>query len=87
MLTWFAALGQMAVSSKQLQAALAEGSGIRLAQKTIDAHLQSLAERCLIIRSEYSGIHLPGVYRQWLPKPACPGCSIRPATSSGSPSP
>ncbi|MEI2693321.1 MAG: hypothetical protein V9H69_27820 [Anaerolineae bacterium] len=71
-LTWFAALGQMAVSSKQLQAALAEGSGIRLAQKTIDAHLQSLAERCLIIRSEYSGIHLPGVYRQWLPKPAVP---------------
>lgn len=69
-LSWLAALGAGNSSSKQVQAALAEGDGRRLSQKAIDVHLQSLAGRCLIFFSEYTGYRLPDLYREWLPRPA-----------------
>lgn len=71
-LSWLAALGTGNNSSKQLRAALAEGSGIRLSQKTIDGIIQSLLGRCLLFFSEYLGYRLPDLYRQWLPRPDVP---------------
>lgn len=67
-LIWLAALGPSHSSSKQIRSALAEASGIRVSIKAIDAHLQSLANRCLIFYSEYYGNRLPDLYRQWLPR-------------------
>lgn len=68
-LSWLAALGAGNSSSKQLRAALAEGSGIRLSQKAIDGIVQSLVGRCLLFFNEYQGYRLPDLYRQWLPRP------------------
>ncbi len=70
-LGWLIALGST-TGSKQLQAALAEGNGIRISQKAVDAHLQSLAARCLIFTSEYFGYRIPELYRLWLPNLATP---------------
>lgn len=67
-LIWLAALGSNHGSNKQIRAALAEGSGLRVPLKTVDAHLQSLADRCLLFYSEYYGTRLPGLFRQWLPR-------------------
>ncbi len=71
-LSWLAALGGGATSAKQLQAALAEASGLRIALKTIDLHVQSLVARCLVFNYEYSGLRVPDLYRQWLPRPDAP---------------
>jgi len=71
-LCWLAALGTGNSSSKQIHAALAEGSGIRLSQKAIDVIVQSLVGRCLLFLSEYQGYRLPDLYRQWLPRPDAP---------------
>lgn len=71
-LGWLAALGNGNSSSKQLRAALAEGSGIRLSQKAIDGIVPSLMGRCLLFFSEYQGYRLPDLYRQWLPRPDVP---------------
>jgi hypothetical protein len=65
-LGWAVALGPLSVS-KQLQAAMAEGSGIRISQKAVDAHLQSLIARCLIFPSVYFSYRIPELYRLWLP--------------------
>lgn len=69
-LSWLAALATVSSSSKQLRAALAEGSGLRMSQKAVDAYLQSLIGRCLVFYSEYLGYRLPDLYRLWLPRPA-----------------
>lgn len=63
-LIWLAALGSNHGSNKQIRAALAEGSGLRVPLKTVDAHLQNLADRCLLFYSEYYGTRLPGLFRQ-----------------------
>ena len=67
-LIWLAALGPNHGSSKQIRSALVEGSGIRMPLKAIDAHLQSLVNRCLTFHSEYHGNRLPDLFRQWLPR-------------------
>lgn len=70
-LTWFTHIGfgMQPASSKQLQIALAAGAGRHLAAESIDVHLTSLAERCLIFYQDYVGYLLPGFYRMWMPRP------------------
>ncbi|HRI55761.1 MAG TPA: hypothetical protein PK170_01535 [Anaerolineae bacterium] len=68
-LCWLAALGNGNSSSRQVRGALLVGSGIRLAKKVIEASITSLIERGLLFYSEYRGIRLPDIYRQWLPRP------------------
>jgi hypothetical protein len=70
-LGWLITLGP-AGTSKQLQAVLAEGSGVRMSQKAIDAHVQSLTARSLIFPSGYSSYRIPDLYRLWLPTLAAP---------------
>ena len=71
-LSWLAATGIQGLTRKHFQAAMLEGSGMRLSQKAIEAHMQSLTERCLIFYSEYSGHQFPDLYRLWLPPLAAP---------------
>ena len=71
-LSWLPAQGAGGGTSRQMKVALLEGSGIRLAQKTVDGHLLDLTARCLVFYSEYEGFRLPDLYRQWLPRPATP---------------
>lgn len=86
-LGWLVATGLQGLSKKQFQAAIFEGSGLRISQKAIDAHLVSLSERCLLFYSEDEGYELPTLYHQWLPRLAAPKLQFAPVERLQIPSP
>lgn len=71
-LSWLAALRSGSELCKQVQAALAASDGSRLSRQAVDAHLQTLTNRCLVFFSEYEGYRLPDIYGEWLPRLAAP---------------
>ncbi len=66
-LTWLRALSLASDPAKPLHAALAQGGGRQVTQKTVSQALQTLMERGLLIYDEYQGYRVPALFGEWLP--------------------